>query len=74
MSRSNGFAPVLQRILLDGVGHAMKTLAEVDKATWESSVGGSHAMILLTSQLFSLLHTLTGNTSLYTVDEDKALE
>lgn len=74
MALRNGFTPCSQLESLNGVVGTVTTEKEVDKTAWERSGAVHLAMRLLTSHFFSLLHTLFGNNSLCTLDDDGLLE
>lgn len=74
MARSESFSMGSQLESLDAVEDPVMTHGELDKAGLERSRVVDHTMHLLTLKVFSFLHALLCNNSLYTLDGNKPLE
>lgn len=74
MLPSDGFLVSPQGISLDRMVHPVSREAAANKAKREGSVAVNHEIHLFSSQCFSHMHTLVGNRSPYTLDDDNLFE
>lgn len=71
--RGDGFPTRSQRNSLDGVERSVTTEEEGDKSLGDRSGPADHAICPVTSLIFSQMHDIICNKSLYTLTDEKYL-